>query len=115
MGKKDSKIEMPNSERAPLPGAVRIGPCDPHEVIDVTIVVRRRSKGSGRFPRIEELGRRPVAERRHLTREEFARAPCACANSSRVKWRRSETNALPVYAQRITRQAAGCRAAPFNS
>src|SRR5438034_177200 len=60
----------PNSERAPLPGAVRIGPCDPHEVIDVTIVVRRRSKGSGRFPRIEELGGRPVAERRHLTREE---------------------------------------------
>src|SRR2546429_1756598 len=69
MAKKDSKIEMPNSERAPLPGAVRIGPCDPHEVIDVTIVVRRRSKGSGRFPRIEELGRRPVAERRHLTRD----------------------------------------------
>src|SRR5207237_5347422 len=79
MAKKDSKIEMPNSERAPLPGAVRIGPCDPHEVIDVTIVVRRRSKGSGRFPRIEELGRRPVAERRHLTREEFAQAHGALA------------------------------------
>src|SRR6266480_4781143 len=79
MAKKDGKIEMPNSERAPLPGAVRIGPCDPHEVIDVTIVVRRRSKGSGRFPRIEELGRRPVAERRHLTREEFAQAHGALA------------------------------------
>ena len=105
MAKKDSKIEMPNSERAPLPGAVRIGPCDPHEVIDVTIVVRRRSKGSGRFPRIEELGRRPVAERRHLTREEFAQAHGALAEDLARIRTFAETKGLRVKSESVPRRS----------
>src|SRR5437016_5382155 len=105
MATKDSKIEMPNSERAPLPGAVRVGPCDPHEVIDVTIVVRRRSKGSGRFPRIEELGRRPVAERRHLTREEFAQAHGALAEDLARIRTFAETKGLRVKSESVPRRS----------
>src|SRR6266576_1943106 len=106
MATKDSKIEMPNSERAPLPGAVRVGPCDPHEVIDVTIVVRRRSKGSGRFPRIEELGRRPVAERRHLTREEFAQAHGALAEDLARIRTFAETKGLRVKSESVPRRSS---------
>jgi kumamolisin len=72
MATENTKIGLPNSERAPLPGARRVGPADPNEVIDVTIILRRRSKASGRSPRMEDLGRTPLNQRRHLTREEFA-------------------------------------------
>jgi hypothetical protein len=65
MATKSNKIELPNSERAALAGAVTIGPADPNDIIDVTVVLRRRSKGSGRFRSIEELGSRPIAQRRH--------------------------------------------------
>ena len=105
MATKDSKIEMPNSERAPLPGAMRVGPCDPHEIIDVTIVVRRRSKGSGRFPRIEELGRRPVAERRHLTREEFAQAHGALAEDLARIRTFAETKGLRIKSESVPRRS----------
>jgi kumamolisin len=105
MATKDSKIEMPNSERAPLPGAVRVVPCDPHEIIDVTIVVRRRSKGSGRFPRIEELGRRPVAERRHLTREEFAQAHGALAEDLARIRTFAETKGLRIKSESVPRRS----------
>jgi kumamolisin len=105
MAKKDSKIEMPNSERAPLPGAVRVGPCDPHEIIDVTIVVRRGSKGSGRFPRMEDLGSRPVAERSHLSREEFARAHGALAGDlARIRIF-AETKGLRVKSESVPRRS----------
>lgn len=105
MATKSSKIELPGSERAPLPGAVRVGPCDPHEIIDVTIVVRRRSKGSGQFPRIDELGSRPVGERRHLTREEFARAHGALAEDLARIRAFAEMNGLRVKSESVPRRS----------
>jgi kumamolisin len=105
MATKSSKIELPNSQRAALPGAVRVGPADPNEIIDVTIVVRRRSKGSGRFPRIEELGSRPIAQRRHLTREEFAAAHGALAEDFSRLRAFAEANGLRVKNESVPRRS----------
>jgi len=80
MTAQSNKVELRNSYRAPLPGARRIGPADPNEIMDVTVVVRRRSKASGSFPRIEDLGTTPLIQRRHLTRAEFAATHGAIAD-----------------------------------
>ena len=105
MATKNNKIELPNSERAALAGAVKIGPADPNEIIDVTVVVRRRSKGSGRFPRIEELGGRPIAQRRHLSREEFAAAHGALAEDLARIRAFAEANGLRVKSESVPRRS----------
>ncbi len=66
------KVSLPNSHRDPYPGARRVGAADPNEIIDVTVYVARRSKAMRLFPHIEDLGKTPIAQRRYLTREEFA-------------------------------------------
>jgi kumamolisin len=105
MATKHPKIELPGSERAALPGAVRVGPCDPNEIIDVTIVVRRGSETSGRFPVLEELGRTPIAERRHLTREEFAAAHGALPEDLARIRAFAEGNGLRVKNESIPRRS----------
>ena len=105
MATNNPKIELPSSERAALAGAVRVGPADPNEIIDVTIVVRRGSKTSGRFPLIEELGRTPIAERRHLTREEFAAAHGALAEDLARIRTFAEGNGLRVKSESIPRRS----------
>jgi kumamolisin len=65
------KIELQSSERAPIPGSHRVGPADANEMIEVSVFLRRRSKASGNFPRMEELGRMPIRERQYLTHDEF--------------------------------------------
>src|SRR5256884_127875 len=105
MATKNTKIELPGSERAALAGAVRVGPADPNEIIDVTIVVRRGSKTSGRFPLIEELGRTPIAERRHLTREEFAAAHGALTEDLARVHAFAEANGLRVKSESIPRRS----------
>ncbi|HEX2712038.1 MAG TPA: S53 family peptidase [Candidatus Acidoferrales bacterium] len=62
------RIDLPNSERAPVKDAQLIGPADPQQRMEVTVVLRRRSKA---FPAVAELGARLPAQRRHLRREEF--------------------------------------------
>src|SRR5436305_1571576 len=105
MATKNTKIELPGSERAALAGAVRVGPAGPNEIIDVTIVVRRGSKTSGRFPLIEELGRTPIAERRHLTREEFAAAHGALTEDLARVRAFAEANGLRVKSESIPRRS----------
>src|SRR5437879_12189587 len=109
MATKNTKIGLPGSERAALAGAVRVGPADPNEIIDVTIVVRRGSKTSGRFPRIEELGRTPLAERRHLTGEECAAAGGALTEDlarvrafARANGLRATSAGIPRRAEAVT-------------
>ncbi len=74
------KVKLPNSHRDPYPGSRRIGPADPSEIIDVTVYVARRSKAMRLFPNIDDLGRTPIAQRRYLTREEFAAMHGAAAD-----------------------------------
>jgi kumamolisin len=66
----EKRIAIRGSERSPLPGARRVGPADPGELVQVTVVVRRRP--SSRGPALEEMGRLLPQERRHPSREEFA-------------------------------------------
>jgi kumamolisin len=74
------KVKLPNSHRDPYPGSRLVGPADPNEIIDITVYVARRSKAMRLFPNIEDLGRTPIAERRYLTREEFAAMHGAAAD-----------------------------------
>jgi kumamolisin len=67
-----NRIRLAQSERAPMPGARRISAADPNERIEVTILLRRRSKAN-EYPDVDQLGARLPKERSHLTREEFAR------------------------------------------
>jgi kumamolisin len=77
------KVNLQGSERSVMPGARQIGPADPNEIIDVTVIVGRRSRAAKTFPSIATLGATPLTQRRHLTREEFASthgaAPEDCA------------------------------------
>lgn len=72
MTAKRNRISVPHSERAPMAGARRVGPADPQQRMEVTILLRRGSKPT-EYPKVEELGARLPRERRHLTREDFAR------------------------------------------
>jgi len=68
-----NRISLPHSDRAPMAGARRIGPADVKQRIEVTVVLRRRSKPN-EFPKINVLGARLPKERKHLSREDFASA-----------------------------------------
>ena len=51
----EERVSLPSSERAPWPGAQRVGPVRPDEVVWVTVVLRRRSGGdlpSGGYVRL---------------------------------------------------------------
>lgn len=105
MTAQSNKVELRNSFRAPLPGARWIGPADPNEIMDVTVVVRRRSKASGNSPRIEELGNTPLSQRRHLTREEFSAAHGAVADDFARLRAFAQANALLVKEESVSRRS----------
>lgn len=71
MAESEHHVAVPGSEREPLPGAVEVGPTDPDSEIRVTVLVRRRAD-SQLAALIEEQAAKPLAERRHLSREELA-------------------------------------------
>jgi kumamolisin len=105
MAAENTKVGLPNSERVPVPGARRVGPADPNEIIDVTIVLRRRSKASGRSPRMEDLGRAPLNQRRHLTREEFAVMHGALAEDLARVRAFAEANDLQVKSESVPKRS----------
>ena len=71
MEKQQNCVELKNSARTEMPGARNIGPADPNERIEVTVILRRASAPSA-FPSVEQLGATPPSSREHLSREEFA-------------------------------------------
>jgi len=79
MTPQDTRYRLPHSERASMAGAKLIGPAEPQEKIEVTIFLRRGSK-PGVYPDVARLGALPPKGRRHLSREEFARAHGAAAD-----------------------------------
>ena len=78
MAKQQDRVELKGSARAALPGGQDVGPADPNQRVEVTVLLRRGSKPGG-FPSVEEMGVRLPRERKYLTREEFARAHGASA------------------------------------
>jgi kumamolisin len=66
-----ARVTLKGSERAELPGAQLIGPADPNERLEVSVLVRRRASDALQA-RVSKLshGDRSAG---HLSREEFAR------------------------------------------
>ena len=71
MENQEKCVELKNSTRAEMPGARNIGPADPNERIEVTVILRRASAPSA-FPSTDRLGATPPSNRVHLSREAFA-------------------------------------------
>lgn len=67
------RVRLKGSARNALPGGRRVGPADPSERIQVTVFLRRADASSA-FPAVGELGSRPIEQRTHLSREQFAAA-----------------------------------------
>ena len=63
------RVTIAGSGRAMLPGARLVGPADPQERIDVTLILRPAS--SAALPSLERTGNVKPHERTHLSREEF--------------------------------------------
>ena len=59
-------VKVPGSERQVMPGASKVGTCDPNELMHVTVVLRPRSGGK-KPPSLDKL----IAKGERLTREEF--------------------------------------------
>jgi kumamolisin len=78
MAKRQDRVELKGSTRAPLPGGQDVGPADPNQQIEVTVFLRRGSK-PGEFPPVAQMGARLPSDRKYLTREEFARLHGASA------------------------------------
>ena len=64
------RVTIPGSERTPLPGARPVGPANPQEHMEVTLVLKPAS--SAALPSLERTGNVKPQERTHLSREEFA-------------------------------------------
>lgn len=71
MARQQKCVELRNSARTEMPGARNIGPADPNERIEVTVILRRASAPSA-FPSMEQLGATSPDNREHLSREAFA-------------------------------------------
>ena len=71
MPKIEKRIDLPGSERTLPPGSRKIGPCDPQEQIQVTVFLRRGSSPN-QFPDVTKIGKLPPAQRKHLSRAQFA-------------------------------------------
>ncbi len=72
MAKREDRVELKGSARAALPGGQDVGPADPNQQIEVSVLLRRGSKPS-EFPSAAETGTRLPRQRKYLSREEFAR------------------------------------------
>ena len=62
----DQHVAIPGSEREPMPGATKSGPCDPTQSVQVTVVLRPRQLGKNVKP-LDQL----VASGERLTRSEY--------------------------------------------
>ena len=76
-----NRVELKGSTRAALPGGKDVGPADPQQQIEVSVLLRRGSK-PGEFPSAAQFAQNATqlpSQRKYLTREEFARAHGASA------------------------------------
>ena len=67
-----NRVQLKGSTRAALPDGRDVGPADPNEQIEATVLLRR-GPGQSEFPSAEQTAGRPLRGRKYLSREEFAR------------------------------------------
>ena len=78
MAMRADRVELKGSARAALPGGQDVGPIDPNQQIEVSVLLRRGSKPS-EFPTAARMGADLPTKRKYLSREEFARLHGAMA------------------------------------
>ena len=67
------RVQLPGSERRPVPGAKAVGKVDPQQRIEITVQVRRKP-GADLGRTVGELASQKLGQRNYLTREELANA-----------------------------------------
>jgi kumamolisin len=72
MAKRPDRVELKGSTRAAWPDGRDVGPADPNQEVEITVLLRRGSKPA-RFPSDVQLGAQLPRQRKYLTRQEFAR------------------------------------------
>jgi len=87
-----------------MTGAKLIGPADPREKIEVTLFLRRGSKPEA-YPNVAALGSLPLKERRHLSREEFAKRHAAYPDDLAKVRRFAEEFGLQVKEEQAARRS----------
>ena len=70
---------VPGSEREPMPGARMIGAADPHERVQVTLVLRRANGSKAIEDTVAEHAGKALHARKYMTHEEFEAAHGASA------------------------------------
>jgi kumamolisin len=78
MAAQQDRVDLKGSARAALPGAKDVGPADPNQQIEVSVLVRRGS-APDEFASLEQMGLRLPHQRKYLSREDFARLHGAAA------------------------------------
>jgi len=78
MAKQEDRVELKGSARAALPGGQDVGPADPNQQIEVSVLLRRGSK-PGEFPSAAATGAQLPRQRKYLSREDFAQVHGASA------------------------------------
>jgi len=78
MATSQNRVELKGSDRAALPGGQDVGPADPNQQIEVSVLLRRSSE-AGEFPSAAKLGAQLPRQRKYLTRDEFAKEHGASA------------------------------------
>jgi len=72
MSKYRDHVPLSGSERVPLAGAKVIGAVNPEEKLEVTVILKPKTSREETQKTIRALASQPLAERKHLTREQFA-------------------------------------------
>lgn len=67
----EKRVELPGSDRRPIPGAKVVGKVDPSQRIEITIQLRRR-KGANLEKTVQDLAAQKPSDRKYLTRTELA-------------------------------------------
>jgi kumamolisin len=74
MSKFTEHVPLSGSERVPAAGAKAVGTANPDEQLQVTVLLKSKATREARQGAIRSLASQAPAERKHLTREEFAAA-----------------------------------------
>jgi kumamolisin len=78
MAMPQDRVKLKGSARAAFPGGQDVGPADPNQKIEVSVLLRPGSQPE-EFPSAARMGALLPRERKYLTREEFARLHGASA------------------------------------
>ena len=91
------------SHRRLVPGSRRIGEPPPDEWLEVTVIVRPRT--SVPLPPVDDLGRQPLAERRHMDLRTFVRAYGAGPSDLKAVGRFAHDHRLRVLSSSVARRS----------